>query len=173
MRKLYLLLAVCCWLSVASADSLDCRLVGSWPFGFSRAVALDSARNLAFLGSGGGAYVLDVSNPVQPVKLSEAIHTRGFVDGLAFVTDRLYIADGGAGLEIWDVSVPTSPQRLGACAAPGPAWGVAVAGNHAYMADDTFGLRVIDVSDPAHPQEVGYYDTPGRAICVAVAGNYA
>ena len=52
--------------AVRAQDSLNCRFVGNWPFGFSEAVALDPARNLAFCGSGGGVYVLDVSNPAQP-----------------------------------------------------------------------------------------------------------
>ena len=57
-----------------SFDSLNCRLVGNWPFGPSYAVAVDSARNLVFCGSGGGVYVLDVSDSANPVKLSDAIH---------------------------------------------------------------------------------------------------
>ncbi|NPV14584.1 hypothetical protein HPY86_06600, partial [candidate division WOR-3 bacterium] len=56
-------------------DSLNCRLVGGWPFGLSYAVAVDEARNIAFLGSGGGVYILNVANPSNPVKISEAIHT--------------------------------------------------------------------------------------------------
>lgn len=43
------------------SDSLNVRFVGNWPFGKSYAVAIDSARNLAFCGSGGGVYILDVS----------------------------------------------------------------------------------------------------------------
>jgi len=99
--------------SAAQADSLYCRLVGAWPFGPSYAVALDSARNLAFCGSGGGVYVLDVSDSSSPVVLSEAIHTRGVVRDLYYQTNRLYIAAQSAGLDIWDVSVPASPALLG------------------------------------------------------------
>ena len=66
-------------LSAAQADSLNCRLAGNWPYGPSYAVAIDSARNLAFCGSGGGVYELDVSNPAQPLEQSEAIRTRGVV----------------------------------------------------------------------------------------------
>ena len=69
---------------VPAQDSLNCREKGSWPFGRSLAVAYDASRNLAFLGSGGGVYVLDVANPAQPFKLSEAIHSRGLVLGLYY-----------------------------------------------------------------------------------------
>jgi len=63
-------------------DSLNCREKGSWPFGPSYAVANDASRNLTFCGSGAAVYVLDVSNPAAPLKLSEAIRTRGVVQGL-------------------------------------------------------------------------------------------
>jgi hypothetical protein len=158
--------------AAAAQDSLNCRWVGAWPFGPSHAVALDPARDLAFCGSGGGVYVLDVANPAQPVKVSEAIHTRGFVYGLAYQSNRVYVAACGAGLEIWDVAIPSSPALLGSLASPDWAQGVAVAGSYAYVADCDFGLRVIDVSDPTSPQESGYYDTPGYARGVAVAGGY-
>ena len=45
----------------AGFDSLNVRFVGNWPFGKSYAVCVDSVRNLVFVGSGGGIYVLDVS----------------------------------------------------------------------------------------------------------------
>lgn len=63
-----------------SFDSLNCRLIGNWPFGLCYAVAYDSSRSLAFMESGGGVYVLDVSNPTQPVKLSEAIRMEESMD---------------------------------------------------------------------------------------------
>ena len=175
MKALLSAISLCLLLvGVAPAqDSLNCRGKGSWPFGPSYAVAYDASRNLAFCGSGGGVYVLDVSNPAQPQKLSEAIHTRGLVYGLCYQANRLYIAAAVAGLEIWDVTNPAAPARLGYYDTPSQARAVAVAGNYAYVADDEAGLRVISVSDPAHPSEVGYCDTPGCAEGVAVAGDYA
>jgi hypothetical protein len=150
-------------------DSLNCRFVGNWPFGPSLAVALDSSRNLAFCGSGGGVYVLDVSDPALPVKRSE-ISTRGAVNGLCYLNNRLYVADGLAGLRIISVSDPANPVEVGFYDTPGYAYGVAVVGNYAYVADYFAGLRVISVSDPAHPTEVGFYETPGAANGVAVVG---
>ena len=73
-------------------DSSNCSLVGNWPFGPSYSLTLDSARNLVFCGSGGGVYVLDVSDSTNPVKLSEAIHTTGLAYGFCLQGDRLYVA---------------------------------------------------------------------------------
>jgi hypothetical protein len=179
MKKLYLLLAVGCWLLAASADSLDCRFVGNWPFGTSHAIAFDSARNLVFVGSGGGVYVFDATDTLSPRKVSERIHTLGYVWCLAYdpLTERLYIADYGEGLDIWDVSIPTMPTHLGGCATPGLARGVAVThqAGHAYalVADGDSGLRVIDATDPFSPVEIGHLNTPAIANGVAISGGTA
>ncbi|MGQ9702634.1 MAG: LVIVD repeat-containing protein, partial [bacterium] len=156
-------------------DSLNVRFIGNWPFGASYAVAYDASRSLVFCGSGGGVYILDVSNPANPVKVSEAINTRGIVNGLFYAssTHRLYIADGQGGFEIWDVSNPSSPYKLGYYFTPGRAYGVYVSGVYAYVADGDAGLRIINVSNPSNPYQVGYYDTPGFAWGVYVSGSYA
>ena len=57
-------------------DSLNVRFVGNWPYGISCSVTYDSLRSLAFCSSGGGIYILDISTPSAPVKLSEEIHGR-------------------------------------------------------------------------------------------------
>ena len=82
-----------------------------------------------------------------------------------------YVADYSGGLEIIDVSNPTSPVRLGGYRTSGSAQDVAVSGALAYVADVDAGLQVIDVSDPTSPVRVGGYDTSGLAFGVAVAGN--
>ncbi|MEO0290306.1 MAG: hypothetical protein ABIN15_03605 [candidate division WOR-3 bacterium] len=156
-------------------DSLNVRFIGNWPFGHSYAVSFDPSRNLVFLGSGGGVYILNVSNPSNPQKVSEKIHTRGIVYGLFYesVNKRLYIAAGQGGLEIWDVTDASNPIKLGHYFTPGLAYGVYVSGNYAYVADDSAGLRIINISNPSSPYEAGYYVTPGEAMGVYVSGNYA
>ena len=99
--------------SKAGFDSLNVRFVGNWPFGPSYAVCVDSTRNLVFVGSGGGVYVLDVSQVSNPVKVSE-IRTRGVVYRLHYdnTTQMLYVADGQGGLEIWSIEEPSAPVRI-------------------------------------------------------------
>jgi hypothetical protein len=81
------------------------------------------------------------------------------------------VADGGAGLQIIDVSDPASLVRLGSYDTSGSASGVAVVGTVAYVADWGGGLQIIDVSNPASPVRLGACDTSGDAGGVAVAGN--
>ncbi|MCX7757179.1 MAG: hypothetical protein N2166_02555, partial [candidate division WOR-3 bacterium] len=128
------------------------RSVGIWPFGPSFAVAYDEARNLMFLGSGYGVCILNVTNPANPTKVSEAIYTRYtrcIVCGLFYLNNRLNIACGYAGLEIWDVTNPSSPVKLGSCDTPGEARSVYVLGSYAYVADGDAGLRIINISNPS------------------------
>lgn len=155
-------------------DPLNVRFIGNWPFGPSYTVTYDKVRNLVFCGAGGGVYILDVSNPSSPVKVSEAIHSRGIVYGLFYDSSnqRLYIAGGQGGFEIWDVSNPSSPYKLGHYFTPGYALGVYILGSYAYVADDWAGLRIINVSNPSSPYEVGYYDTPASTGAVYVLGSY-
>ncbi|MCD5384015.1 T9SS type A sorting domain-containing protein [candidate division WOR-3 bacterium] len=77
-------------------------------------------------------------------KVSDAIRTRDFVRGLFYDngSQRLYIAAGVAGLEVWDISDPNLPVQLGGCDTPGSACGVAVSGSYAYIADGYTGLQI-------------------------------
>ncbi|OYD14269.1 hypothetical protein CH330_09070, partial [candidate division WOR-3 bacterium JGI_Cruoil_03_51_56] len=154
-------------------DSLNVRFVGNWPFGPSHAVAYDSSRQLAFCGSGGGLYILDVSDPAEPQSIAESIRTRGVVKGLFYQpsAQRLYIAAKAAGLEIWDVSTPSIPVKLGCYATPKYVYDVVVEDQYAYVAEATAGLGVIDISNPANPHEVGRCETPDDALGVAVSGQ--
>jgi hypothetical protein len=146
--------------------------------------------------SGPGEYfgleVIEVSNPANPKRVGRYLtlslgiaitpaagHLPGVSEtdvhaqGLVISGKYAYVADGGAGLQVIDVSI-ANPQRMGGYDISGSAQGVAVSGNYAYVADGTNGLQVIDVSNPANPQRVGGYDTGGYALVgVAVSGNYA
>jgi hypothetical protein len=80
-----------------------------------------------------------------------------------------YVADGGGGLRVLDVSHPDDPYEIGFYSAPGNAQDVAVMGNYAYVSHSDAGLRVVDISNPANPVEVGAYNPTAYAGAVAVA----
>jgi hypothetical protein len=82
-----------------------------------------------------------------------------------------YVADGGSGLRVVDITDATQPFEVSSWSTPGPATGVMVKGSYAYVATGDGGLRVVDISDPAAPREAGYYDTPGWAQEVALDGD--
>jgi hypothetical protein len=83
------------------------------------------------------------------------------------------VADFTSGLQVIDISDPTSPVLAGAYDAQVYAYGVAVSGDHAFVASYGGGLQVIDISDPTNPALAGSCNTPGYAIAVAVSGDRA
>jgi len=93
---------------------------------------------------------------------------------VAISGDYAYVADGYSGLQIIDISVPSSPAWVGGFDTPGDAYGVAISGNYAYVADGDSDLQIIDISVPSSPAWVGeYYMPPGYARGVAISGDYA
>jgi Ca2+-binding RTX toxin-like protein len=88
------------------------------------------------------------------------------------VGNYAYVADYTSGLQIIDISNPTTPTLKGNYNTSGWAWGVQVVGNYAYVADYESGLQIIDISNPTTPTLKGNYYTSGYARGVQVVGNY-
>jgi len=85
-----------------------------------------------------------------------------------------YVASGGSGLAIVDVSDPESPTIVGNCDTTGSAEDVFISGNYAYIADGfNEGLAIINISNPQSPSIASVYDNIKYAAGVAVEGNYA
>ena len=118
----------------------------------------------------------------------------GLGDGLELSGDRLYCSTGhharhtalseeeafgnGRGLDIFDVSDPAHPRRIGRASFPRMTaheedyWTVRVAGTLAFCADSHNGLFAVDVSDPAAPRVVDRLCIPqeGRSwpsVCIS------
>ncbi|CCI16601.1 hypothetical protein MICAF_2090001 [Microcystis aeruginosa PCC 9807] len=73
---------------------------------------------------------------------------------MQIVGNYAYVADGGAGLQIIDISNPTIPIFKGNYDTSGGAEDVQVMGKYAYVADSSGGLKIIDVSEFTSPQTV-------------------
>ncbi|MDB9449748.1 DUF4347 domain-containing protein [Dolichospermum circinale] len=120
--------------------------------------------------------VADTLNSYQGVfapTLKGNYDTSGQAFGVQVVGNYAYVASHDKGLEIIDISNPTTPTLKGNYDTSGAAWGVQVVGNYAYVADDNSGLQIIDISNPTTPTLKGNYDTSGYAYGVKVVGNYA
>lgn len=114
-----------------------------------------------------------MSNPTNPQRVG-GCNTIAYAQGVGVSGNYVYLAEGGAGLEVIDVSDPANPRRVGRYDdTRGYARDVTVSGNYAYVAYDYAGLEVIDVSNPGNPKRVVGYDTRGYAEAVAVSGSYA
>jgi hypothetical protein len=99
--------------------------------------------------------------------------SQGQASGVHVEGDIAYVADGGAGLLILDVSDSTNPTFLGSINTMDEAMKIVVVDGLAYIADDTGGLRIIDVTDPTDPQFLGAYPTADQIFDVVVSLPYA
>jgi len=81
-----------------------------------------------------------------------------------------YVAGWNSGLQIIDVTDPSSPTVVGSLCCGG--FGISVLGNYAYLAS-FMGLKIIDITNPTAPVLVGDVTTPGQSSGVHVLGNYA
>ena len=97
---------------------------------------------------------------------------RGVYESVLVDGDVAYCAVGSAGLQIIDVSNPTSPVAMGRADTPGYAYRVALHAGYAYVADGETGVQVINVSDPLNPQWVASADTDGVAYDVVVKNGH-
>jgi hypothetical protein len=106
---------------------------------------------------------------------------RGSAQAVAASGNYAYVADGGTGLQVIDVSNPTHPVRVGGYVASVGAYDVAVSGPYAFVVGSTWtgsnyvgALEVIDVTNPANPVRMGNgCEVDGWASGLAVLGNYA
>lgn len=136
----------------------------------------------------GGVTTLDVTDPASP----EVVHflptptpntwhiNLQVADNLLLVANERIIPGWGpvpptdpylAGIQLFDVSDPTAPRRLGGWSTTGSGthrnW--FPGGRYAYLSASEDGyagrfLIILDVSDPEHPHEAGRWWLPGQAV---------
>jgi len=105
-----------------------------------------------------------------------AVDTLGSAQAVDVVGDIAYVADGDAGLLIFDISDPSAMVLLGSFDTAGFARDVLFknalfGGKVVYVADGSNGLVVVDVDDPSAPAPSGSYATVGQAYGLSYHGG--
>ncbi len=139
-------------LTVIDFDSSNVSFKGNFPFSYCYALAMSSEGDLVFVGSGGGLYVTDVSDPQNPVILSE-IRTRSLIDQCTYdpISKRLYVCAYFSGIEIWDLSDLSNPTRMSRFPTePYPRSGIAFIGDYLFFTTN-YSIWSLDISDPYNP----------------------
>ena len=167
-----LLIGMALLMGSPSADSQNVSLVGYWPVGEARTVALAPNQQRAFLNITWGVLVLDMSDQPRaltriPLPYGNEVRTLFFDEAL----NRLYIGVENR-VQIWDISDPETPQFLGSCSLQDSVMEIYAHGNRAYVANRYQGLRILDVSDPSSPTEIGSLGFPGACVSLSPSGNY-
>lgn len=144
-------------------DSLNMSFTGSWSLGQSFCIAKSPTGDTIFIGVGAGVIIMDVTDPYNPIKLSE-IHARALVDDICYdpIEERIYLAAYFSGLEIWDVSDILLPVRNSRIAVNGlPRSGIYEKWNGSelfcILATVADGVQMFNVSEPNNPTFVGSF----------------
>lgn len=145
--------------------------------------SFDAAPGRVFAGMSGGCTVTasvggfkaEATGTVTtfaPTPLS-SVDLGGPGNGVDVAGDFAYVAAGGAGLKVVNVTNRSAPQLAATLGLLGNANDVKLAGTRAFVAAGAAGLHVVDVSNPLVPRLLGSVDTPGNAVDVRVRGNLA
>ncbi len=123
--------------------------------------------------------VVDLNDTLHPI----AITGYDFPSGLGLdvaIQDRpwegralAFVAAHTAGLQVLEVTDPTSLSFVGAYDTPGRAYGVFVQDTLAYVADSSAGLQILNVQDPSNPTLVATFAAAGEVYDVLVQGTLA
>ncbi len=142
---------------------------GAWPYGSSISIAIDSLRDLIFLGSGGAVLVLDGSDKNDPILVTNMIKSHGLVEDIFYddQNQRLYLACGEGGFEIWDVQAPSNPVNMSRMeilyfGVETPVRHVKVKGDFAVLECEWGYIHTVDVSDPYNPSQVAFNGIVGN-----------
>ncbi len=107
-------------------------------------LGVDVAGEYVYVAGAGGFHVVDVSSPVAGF-VAGSSETLGSATGVAVRHDggAAFVVEGSAGVEVFDVSDPSSPVSVNHIVSGSRATGAAVSGGLVLLAEDTRGLRVV------------------------------
>jgi hypothetical protein len=148
----------------------DDSVIGAWSGDY--AVDIEVADTVAFVTGGRrGLSIIDLSpawddDPrTQPVRIG-SYYTGGTAYQAAIHSGLLFVADGGEGLKVLDITIPGNPVEIGS--APGKdVRDVAIIPGYALIADAESGLIVCDISDPGVPVPIRTVECGGAHRVVA------
>ncbi|MCB9788444.1 MAG: Ig-like domain-containing protein [Deltaproteobacteria bacterium] len=117
----------------------------------------------------------DIADPFAPVMVSSFVSPYAAGEAESHSVSSARSADGrsllvtisGKGVDLWDLTDPTSPELLSALVIEGidygdntaAVWGVAWQGDFIFVGGTDTGLHVVDASDPRHPEVVAHLST--------------
>lgn len=134
---------------------------------------LDAAGNTVYIAdASSGLVAVDVTNPFAPSILGSAAVTTGFAIEVAVAGDLAFVGTLG-GLEIFDISDPTSMTSLGYYNSGDFVSKIKVRGRYAFIADGGPTMRVINVGYVYGPSQVDSYPLSFDGRGIDVAGNLA
>jgi hypothetical protein len=122
----------------------------------------------------GGLRMFDVSDALAPAVIDTYAPSGAKPRGVTIVANSAYLSRGASGLEIADVSNPSSIGVIGADNTTDDARAIAVDGSYAYLVTESSGgLQVYDVSSPPAPANVASLSFTNNADNIVVRDGKA
>ncbi|MBN1782761.1 T9SS type A sorting domain-containing protein [bacterium] len=154
MNRMIHILMVFLFCSALAAQTRDCELIGRWAHGCAYTAELND--NLLYYGNGGYLEIRDMSDLLSYPALVGQWLAPGPVYCVTVRGDYAYVACGGEGLYILNISDPANPVETGSAPVDYRASDVVLNSAYAYVADKYYGIRIVDIADPAAPAETGF-----------------
>jgi hypothetical protein len=151
------------------ADSDSVSLVSKALFGSAQDVHV--VGDLAYLVAGWSLLILDISDTFDP-QLQGYYDSPGEAMGVYVEGDYAYLAIAQIGLDVVDISNPTSPLSVNVLGTDAIALDTYVSGSYVYVAETT-GFEIFDISSPQNPDWEAKFDTDGSVYHITVDGDYA
>ena len=121
---------------------------------------------------GGRSALAECTDFAEQLYCTAGISFEDWAEGVATSGTLAFVVGDARGLQVVDLTDPSSPQMVGTLDTPGLASAVTVTGSLVAVADRGFGLRLIDVTNPAEPVARGLVAS-GAIRGVAIAGTTA
>ncbi len=141
------------------------------PTGFARDVVVNGS--YAYLAvETQGLQVINVLDPEQPLQTG-FVPVQNRANALDQQEDILFLADGRAGIKIYDTIIPSEPRLLAGYNTPGTAQDIKVVGATIYVADGAQGLQVLgfNSSEQVSIQPLNSYPTNNDVVSVTADQN--
>jgi hypothetical protein len=120
--------------------------------------------------AGSDVRVISIYHPLSPV-LINITETPGYPQALTLTDDMVYVADGHAGLQVYDKGDPDNLEHVGGYVPPKAANDIVVAGEFAYIAG--VGLKVLDIQPYYKVNLAGSCDIPDTLLHIALSDTFA
>jgi hypothetical protein len=155
--------------AAAQDNGSDWKLI-SQVGGTTQAIFLDG--QTLYVGIGMHIEVFDVSNIQAPVLLGSSPILPNFIESITGDGSQyLYAACGASGVQVLDISNPSSPALAGSYDTLGYTEDIYLKDNHAILADGPNGIQVLDISVPSSPQWVSEAYSLAYAYDIEMSGN--
>jgi len=122
-----------------------------------------------------GMFIIDITDTNNPQFVSRTYNEGDTIQAIE-VGNYVYTADDDGGVEIFDISTPSSPHEVGNYSYVGSDRNgvrqLILRGQTLFILDTSYGIISLNVSNPLHPVELGIYQFINDALYLEISGNY-